>query len=527
MSVVLPINQEKVLPWRMSRTHARDTTASEDERRGGPFGLLFTVVMSSFGRQKKSRTSKNLLQQVARASQVAKQACPELPMALVTNFAVNSSNRPIHVDKMVRLGNHWMGSALGIFSNFWRLRLAALDASPFELTLSVDSTVTVCAGELLRSALYREHLANRFDFAVNLEASRLLSPADLIHRATSTSSLHNMAGNQSDHPYHIHQQRGVGKKKPSKSPRPSALGAHLPRSLEDVLPHNFVMITRRGPGLTALLKLWATALRFYPDDQVALRVVFRALARRGWQECGGHGAGGPIRRLSVHSTSSKSPTKQARRWWFMDAIPGRSRSHSALGKTNGKNKQNQINRDLSGRSRTYGGCTAVRVLRLSEAFVGLKSADKLLPDWSTVWPRYTRPFEGPAFLLHSYSARDSKTEPSALVRTVCELLQRNAPFRRILIQGSTSGVYAAPTTQAACMDATRSSRQAKRASAVLIDKVCSLLPEQPQLPAAARPVDIVESRDSFWLWMQAKNLTASSTKLPALPIDRRATSLAL
>ena len=165
--------------------------------------------------------------------------------------------------------------------------------------------------------------------------------------------------------------------------------------------------------------------------------------------------------------------------------------------------------------------------RLTDAFAGFKSADKLREHWRSVWPRYTRPFAGPAFLLHSYDATAlnrtrraaaldrtrsratdrSAGDPAAPERAVCDLLCSNEPFRRLLIQGSPNGAYVAPTSRAACIEATRPARQDKRASVALLDKVCSLLPEQPQRPRAAAPVEMVESRHAFWQWMRANNLT--------------------
>ena len=67
------------------------------------------------------------------------------------------------------------------------------------------------------------------------------------------------------------------------------------------MPHNWALLTRRGPGLSALLKLWTTKLksmdtpRRSPDDQWALALALRTLHSRGGclsaDEAEGHPAG--------------------------------------------------------------------------------------------------------------------------------------------------------------------------------------------------------------------------------------------
>lgn len=92
--------------------------------------------------------------------------------------------------------------------DFLRARTAALMLSPYELTLELDASVSVCS-PLLPPLLLREHAASTLDLAVNFEASPLL-------------------------------------------PGGSPTFGRLPAAVEDVLPHNFALLLRKGPALDAI-----------------------------------------------------------------------------------------------------------------------------------------------------------------------------------------------------------------------------------------------------------------------------------
>jgi hypothetical protein len=120
------------------------------------------------------------------------------------------------------------------------LRRPFATASPFELTLEVDSSVTFCSSAL-HTLLLLEHRRSRLDFAVNFEASAL-APGDALSAVR----------------------------------RP-------PKQVGDLLPHNFAMLLRKGAGLDALLGRWRAALERLHDDQLALRATLLALQRAGYR----------------------------------------------------------------------------------------------------------------------------------------------------------------------------------------------------------------------------------------------------
>ncbi|KAL3927934.1 MAG: hypothetical protein SGPRY_002605, partial [Prymnesium sp.] len=167
----------------------------------------------------------------------------------------------------------------------WLPRLLALASSPFDLTLEIDASTTLCSPHLL-PALQREHRYGRFDLAVNFEASALAPP--------------NSASAYGKPPSHV----------------------------AELLPHNFALLVRKGRGWAALLRLWIHALQSKPDDQAALQAVLQYLARSRWH-------------LPTSNCSASFPCLR----------------------------------------------TQLRVWRLSEQFLGFKSADKRMPGWRMLWPR--------------------------------------------------------------------------------------------------------------------------------------------
>ena len=61
----------------------------------------------------------------------------------------------------------------------------------------------------------------------------------------------------------------------------------FPRHAHQLMPHNFALLLRKGPGLDALLTMWMAALtsmqaaNSQPDDQWALALTLRQLHRNG------------------------------------------------------------------------------------------------------------------------------------------------------------------------------------------------------------------------------------------------------
>ena len=111
--------------------------------------------------------------------------------------------------------------------NPWLVRLHALEKSPFELTLEIDASATFCSAEL-HHLLVHEHRLSRLDFAVNFESTPLVPK--------------------------------------------SAFGSRRPSRVEEILPHNFAMLLRKGPGLDRLLCVMKRRMsRFGVDDQQGLR----------------------------------------------------------------------------------------------------------------------------------------------------------------------------------------------------------------------------------------------------------------
>lgn len=191
-----------------------------------PVGLLWVVFEHASSRG--PRRSAEYVRQAVRSAGTARALNPGLPRAIATN--VGNSDEALHLtfDIVARLALRSSGASP------WLPRLIALGASPFDLTLELDSSVTICSSAL-ESRLRHEYHLNRFDVAVNFEAS------------------------------------------PLKSPDPSSMLGPPPRHLSDMLPHNFALLVRKGRGWAEVLRLWLHMIKRRPDDQVALRAVLRAL----------------------------------------------------------------------------------------------------------------------------------------------------------------------------------------------------------------------------------------------------------
>lgn len=222
-----------------------DTPALLAGRRLSPeldVGLLF--VMWRLGNSSAPR--KNYLEQILKSARAAKALNPRLGIALATNVKLP---REPALDIVHQLSPPTPAQRR---RSTWFHRLRAIVESPFELTVALDASVTVCSGRL-HAALQSEHRRDRFDFAVGFEATPLVRP-------------------------------GVAR---------SPGDWDLPRRLEEVLPHNFAFAFRRGPGWARLLRAWMSR---DGDDQQTLRKVLQAAAAAR----GSKPAANSVREQAVH-----------------------------------------------------------------------------------------------------------------------------------------------------------------------------------------------------------------------------------
>ena len=175
------------------------------------------------------------IREAAASSRQIRQINAKLPTALATNL-LKLPNATRSAWSIVRRHTNLREV------NVWANRLRAVAASPFELTLALDTHATVCS-PALHAALLREHALNRLDFAFNFEASTL-------------------------------------------TPTPSSVLGSRPSRVEDISPHLFAMLVRKGEGLDRLLLhiFAAFDLRvasggvFGLDDQEALQHALRSTA---------------------------------------------------------------------------------------------------------------------------------------------------------------------------------------------------------------------------------------------------------
>ena len=377
------------------------------------------------------------LSEAANSSRRVRRVVPQLAVALATNLHhVLSRHDDVRAAWTHVISMHVNASE----RSMWLPRLRALADSPFRLTLALDSSVTVCSS-LLHDVLRQELVRNRLDFAFNFEHSPL----------TPRSSV---AGYR------------------------SAFGLQ-PRAVEEVMPHLFAMLARKGAGLTALLERWAEIMKRFPTmmDQIALRRVLLALRARN------------------HTL----------------ALQARSGTRSRAGERLGR-----------------GTAGHVRIWRLAENVAAFKSADKLVPvvrlgaavqkrreQWT--FPRYTRPIHGPLLALHSYI-------PGSLAGDdVCEALDASARRTRLLLHLHPRQRVLTPQTRGECLAAVRAASpraHGRNFSLEYAERICSLLPAQPRAAprGGAAQLPLVESLDDFWAWMRAHRLVrAWARPTPRIP----------
>ena len=230
-----------------------------------------------------------------------------------------------------------------------------------------------------------------------------------------------------------------------------------PNRLEDVLPHNFaLLVDRRGAGWTALHRRWLSVMKRESDDQLALRLTLQQLAKTDYVAC-----------------DDQPVLARLQRLW-------------------------------QGPKSTSEGCVHVRVARLTERVVGFKSADKTLPGWVMVPPRYTRPITGTALVVHSGH------------EGICDQVNRDAPRRRIVAQSLRKGnSFVSAINISHCLramlpeTATEGERDRRKArkDSLLTRRVCGQLELQGGKGRPRAHDGLYEPLETFWAWMCMQKLT--------------------
>ena len=195
-----------------------------------PVGLLYVVWQNSAAPASKVHS---YVSEAHSSCAATRHAAPELPVALATNVAA------AHTSCFSVVQNLTLDSA--DLRRPWAPRLRALQASPFQLTLMLDSQAVVCARNLL-PLLRRELSLDTFDVGIGIEAFL-----------------------------------GLPRTAPPKGMWPTA----FPTSVTQLVPHNWALLLRRGRGADALIALWLRELDAQSHDQLSLRnVLGRTEGRR-------------------------------------------------------------------------------------------------------------------------------------------------------------------------------------------------------------------------------------------------------
>ena len=363
-------------------------------------GVLYIVYEQRFQRNAKASRLGSYLAEAARSARSVRALNPALPVALSTTSSLPATIAGAF-ERVLQLAPATASEPL------WAPRLRALAASPFGLTLALDSHATACSA-LLHQALLAEarRPAPHFDLAVNVEASECLPWAP-------------KAGSRA----------GLGR-------------IYFPTHPRQLMPHNFALLLRKGPGLDALLSMWMSALermqraKAQPDDQWALSLTLRKLYKA-------HGCA--------------------------DGPPDGCRRNAT-------------------------------VWRLREAVaLGFKSATKRCLGY---FPRYTRLLTQPVLVTHHPTPYPWPTGQGAARtprhRNVCALLNSQAHVPRLALLAAKGHEYELLSNRSACNDVLRAAAApdaAKRAA-----PICGLLPAAtaPPVTAAGAPTGLAESMDDFY-----------------------------
>ena len=212
-----------------------------------PVGLLYVVWQNSAAPVSKVHS---YVAEAHSSCAATRHAAPELPVALATNVAV------AHTSCFSVVQNLTLDSA--DVRRPWAPRLRALQSSPFQLTLMLDSQAVVCARKLV-PLLRRELSLDTFDVGIGVEAFL-----------------------------------GLPRTAPPKGMWPTA----FPTSVRELVPHNWALLLRRGRGADALIDLWLRELDAQSDDQLSLRNV---LGRTEGRRCAASAADDAPRCVRVRS----------------------------------------------------------------------------------------------------------------------------------------------------------------------------------------------------------------------------------
>ena len=288
-------------------------------------GVLYAVFQQTSSPRSLERVL-SFVDEAVSSARHGQRVVPGIRIALATNFANITTQQRSAFATVVS-----MSLSASELEVPWLPRLHALRHSPWRLTLLMDSHAVLCSPRL-HAALTLEHEANRFDLAINFEASVGLE-------STNTSN-----PRASSPPHHLMANRLL------------RFGSH-PLTL---LPHNWALLLRRGRAADELLLAWEEALRRmqWPDDQLALRWALQRLDRRGCVDTRPCGQASRTGSCAHHAISE-----------------GRADGR-ANGRTGGRSSRVRTQRRwVRGRR----GCVLVRVVRLREILAACIRRPMYLP----------------------------------------------------------------------------------------------------------------------------------------------------
>ena len=302
-------------------------TSPRDNSSVGVLYVVYSQLIQAQARVDASQRAKasslqKYLKEAASSSRAVQQFNPALPVALSTT----TRTFPKQIRSAFTLIQNLAEAAPA--EPLWAPRLRALAASPFYLTLAMDSHATACSSQLHTALLREAARPMAYDLAVNFEAAACLPAAPASVRT------------------------GIGR-------------IYAPSHPSEMLPHNWALLLRKGPGLRALLRTWHSMLvrmrkmHQQPDDQWALTLALRKLRKSGGcaEDVG-----------SSHYVRDHGSPHYVRGRRLRHGIGSPPTCHDP-----------------------------VRVWRLGEAFAAFKSADKRSLGF---FPRYTRRLTGPVLATH-------------------------------------------------------------------------------------------------------------------------------
>ena len=417
-----------VLSWLRQTSHTSSEVHLEDEvpltaKPTNDVGLLYVV----FSGTKASDRARGFVAEATASCVLSKRVQPLLPIALATNL-----QRDLSADAK-RCFDVLQPIAVDCKDNAtpWAPRLRALQHSPFRLTLALDAHSVACVPQLL-TMLQLELTRNAFDFAVGSE-SMLGKPLQADYKANSTS----------------------------------LWPTTFPDSAASVLPHNWALLLRRGPGTDALIALWRRELRRmdWPDDQAALYNVLRRTYHR---RC---------------ATTNSTP--------FAADSPRCVRVRSCR-------RQMLMLKSCHWREQP------LRISRLREGFAAMKSVDKQRFGF---FPRYTRTLESRELAVAVHQMRpypwNAALEPHS---DFCAALNSEPTLPRLVLQTHERSPHRVFTNRQACYLQAASLRS-QLALHRAVRRVCDLLPAR--FVAAGSSMwnhsgHLVEPIGQFWSGMRLR-----------------------